>query len=59
MMANRSRWEDLKSKRCEPSAEARARIEQGLALEQLIDDLRIEAGVSLRELPSVWAPSNR
>ena len=49
-MANRSRWEDVKSKRGEPSAEARAGIEQDLALGQLIYDLRVAAGLSQREL---------
>ena len=43
-MANRSRWEDIKSKRGEPSAETRAGIEQDLALGQLIYDLRVDGG---------------
>lgn len=50
VMANRSRWEDIKSKRGEPSAETRAGIEQDLALGQLIYDLRVSAGLSQREL---------
>ncbi|MCY3924690.1 MAG: helix-turn-helix transcriptional regulator [bacterium] len=50
MMANRSRWEDVKSKRGEPSAETRAGIEQDLALGQLIYELRVAAGLSQREL---------
>ena len=49
-MANRSRWEDIKSKRAEPSAETRSGIEQDRALGQLIYDLRIAAGLSQREL---------
>ena len=50
MMANRSRWEDVKGKRGEPSAETRAGIEQGFTLGQLIYDLRVAAGLSQREL---------
>lgn len=49
-MANYSRWEDVKKKRPEPSAEARAVVEQDLAMGQLIYDLRTEAGLSQREL---------
>ena len=49
-MANRSRWEDIKKQRGEPSAEARAGVEHDLALGQLIYDLRIEVGLSQREL---------
>lgn len=49
-MANYSRWEDVKKKRREPSAEARAGVEQDLDLGQLIYDLRTEAGLSPREL---------
>jgi len=49
-MANRSRWEDVKGRRGEPSAETRAGIEQDLALGQLIYDLRVAAGLSQREL---------
>ncbi len=49
-MANHLRWEDIKSKRGEPSAETRAGIEQDLALGQLIYDLRVAAGLSQREL---------
>ena len=49
-MASHSRWEDIKSKRAEPSAETRSGIEQDLALGQLIYDLRIAAGLSQREL---------
>ena len=49
-MANRSRWEDIKKERGEPSAETRAGVEQDLALGQLIYDLRIEVGLSQREL---------
>ncbi len=50
MVANRSRWEDIKRERGEPSAGARAGVEQDLALGQLIYDLRIEVGLSQREL---------
>lgn len=49
-MANRSRWEDITRERGEPSAEVRAGVEQDLALGQLIYDLRIEVGLSQREL---------
>lgn len=49
-MANYSRWQDVATKRREPSAEMRAGVEQDLALGQLIYDLRTEAGLSQREL---------
>ena len=49
-MANRSRWEDIKKERGEPSEEIRAGVEQDLALGQLIYYLRIEVGLSQREL---------
>ena len=49
-MANRSRWEDVKSRRGEPSEAGRAGVEQDLALGQLIYDLRRDAGLSQREL---------
>ena len=49
-MANRSRWEDIKNERGAPSEETRAGVEQDLALGQLIYDLRIEVGLSQREL---------
>lgn len=49
-MANRSRWDDVRSSRRTPDAETRAGIEQDLALGQLIYDLRTEAGLSQREL---------
>lgn len=49
-MANYSRWEDVKSRRGEPSPEVRAGVEQDLALGQLIYDLRTEAGLSQRAL---------
>lgn len=49
-MANYSRWEDIKKKRRQTDADTRAEIEQDLALGQLIYDLRIEAGLSQREL---------
>lgn len=49
-MANYSRWEDVKKRRGEPSAETRAGVEQDLALAQLIYDLRTDAGFSQREL---------
>lgn len=49
-VTNYSRWEEVKSKRGEPSAEARASVEQDLDLGQLIYDLRTEAGLSQREL---------
>jgi len=49
-MANYSRWDDVKNKRSAPNPEARAGVEQDLALGQLIYDLRTEAGLSQREL---------
>jgi len=49
-MANYSRWEDLKKRRGEPTTDARAAIEQDLALGQLIYDLRTAAGLSQRAL---------
>lgn len=49
-MANHSRWEDIKQKRHQSSAEMRAEIKQDLALGQLIYDIRIEAGLTQREL---------
>lgn len=45
-----SRWEDVKKTRAPAAAERPAEIEQGLALGQLIYDLRTEAGLSQREL---------
>jgi len=51
-MANYSRWEDVKRKRRQPSAEARSGVEHDLALGQLIYDLRTAAGLSQRELAS-------
>ena len=45
-MANYSRWEDIKARRPEPSAESRRSVEQDVALGQLIYDLRTEAGLS-------------
>ena len=50
MVANYSRWSEVKGKRPLPSAGARAGIEQDLALGQLIYDLRTEAEFSQREL---------
>ena len=49
-MANRSRWEDIKRRRREPSEAVRASVEQDFALGQLIYDLRIEVGLSRSEL---------
>lgn len=49
-MANHSRWEDVKKRRREPSAQVRATVERDLALGQLIYDLRIAAGLSQRAL---------
>ena len=49
-MANYSRWEDIKKRKGEPSADDRAGVEQDLALGQLIYDLRTEAALSQREL---------
>lgn len=49
-MANTSRWDDIKKRRPEPTTEARAAVEQDLALGQLIYDLRTAAGLSQRAL---------
>lgn len=49
-MANYSRWDDVKKKRRDATAETRAGVEQDLALGQLIYDLRSEAGLSQRAL---------
>ncbi len=49
-MANYSRWEVIKSKRRPTASDARAGIEQDLALGQLIYDLRTEAELSQRQL---------
>jgi transcriptional regulator with XRE-family HTH domain len=49
-MANYSRWDDIKKKRRETDADTRTEIDQDHALGQLIYDLRIEAGLSQREL---------
>lgn len=49
-MANYSRWDDVKKRRPQLTEEARADIEQDLALGQLIYDLRTAAGLSQREL---------
>jgi ribosome-binding protein aMBF1 (putative translation factor) len=46
MMANYSRWEEVKSRRPRPAADVRESVEQDLALGQLIYDLRTEAGLS-------------
>ena len=45
-MAKNSRWEDVKARRPEPTAETRASVEQDLALGQLIYNLRTAAGLS-------------
>jgi transcriptional regulator with XRE-family HTH domain len=50
MMANYSRWDDIKKRRREPSVETRVTVEQDLALGQLIYDLRTAAGLSQRAL---------
>ena len=50
MMANDSRWDDIKKQRTQPSAGARIGIEQDLALGQLIYDMRTQASLSQREL---------
>lgn len=49
-MANYSRWDDVKKRRAEPTAEVRVEVEHDLALGQLIYDLRTEAGLSQRAL---------
>jgi len=50
IMANYSRWEDIKKNKGVPSSEARAGIGHDLDLGQLIYDLRTDAGLSQREL---------
>jgi ribosome-binding protein aMBF1 (putative translation factor) len=50
VMANYSRWEDVKKRRAEPTDEVRAGAEHDLALGQLIYDLRTAAGLSQRAL---------
>jgi ribosome-binding protein aMBF1 (putative translation factor) len=50
IMANYSRWDDIKKQRREPSTETRASVGQDFDLGQLIYDLRSEAGLSQREL---------
>ena len=45
-----SRWEDVKRKRRPTAPDARAAVEQDLALGHLIYDLRTAAGLSQREL---------
>lgn len=49
-MANYSRWDDIKTRRRQPSDEVRAAVDQDLALGQLIYDLRTAAGLSQRAL---------
>lgn len=49
-VAGSSRWDDPKRQRTGPDAETRAGIERNLALGQLIYHLRIEAGLTQREL---------
>lgn len=49
-MASYSRWDDIKKKRPSPDAETRAGVVTGLALGQLIHDLRTAAGLSQRVL---------
>ena len=49
-MANHSRWDDVKNDGAGPAPETRARVEQDLALGQLIYVLRTAAGLSQREV---------
>ena len=49
-MANYSRWDQVKGRRRPTAPEARAEVEQDLALGQLIYDLRAGAGLSQRAL---------
>jgi ribosome-binding protein aMBF1 (putative translation factor) len=49
-MANRSRWDDVRSARRSPDTQVRTEIEHDLALGQLIHDLRTTVGLSQREL---------
>jgi ribosome-binding protein aMBF1 (putative translation factor) len=50
-----SRWEDIKARRPEPTAETCASVEQDLALGQLNYDLRSEAGLSQAALAKLMA----
>lgn len=50
IMANYSRWEDIKKQRPEPTDDTRAGVEQNFAMGQLIYDLRTQAKLSQREL---------
>ena len=50
VVANHSRWTDIKAQRPVPSTAGRDMIEKDLALGQLIYDLRTQAGLSQREL---------
>ena len=49
-MANHSRWEDVKAKRPQASEQTRSALEESFSLAQMIYELRIEAGLSQREL---------
>lgn len=49
-MANHSRWDDIRQERVGLDANARTRVEQDLALGQLIYGLRTAAGLSQREV---------
>jgi len=49
-VADYSRWDDVKKQRRAVAPETRAGVERDLALGQLIHDLRVEAGLSQREL---------
>jgi hypothetical protein len=50
VMANYSRWAEVKKRRPEPTVEVRANVEHDLALGQLIYDLRTAARLSQRVL---------
>lgn len=50
IMANYSRWEDIKKQRPDPTDDTRTGVEQDFAMGQLIYDLRTEAKLSQREL---------
>jgi ribosome-binding protein aMBF1 (putative translation factor) len=49
-VANHSRWDDIRQERVGLDAKARPRVEQELALGQLIYDLRTAAGLSQRQV---------
>jgi len=49
-VANHSRWEEVKAKRPAVPERARSAVEDTFVLAQLIHDLRIDAGLTQKEL---------